>query len=125
MDCLRADFVLSVNDPLGNCVAHGSRDWEVGILQHYPIKKFVTHLAFEGLVIANVDRLDKLRAASRDELNLHAKRLDGADNQPYLVDPKLAQEEDGDDARQHFCNIGGQVQSRMICSLNHAFSLRG
>ncbi len=58
------------------------------------------HLALEGLVKANVDRLDEPHAASRDELNLHAKGLNGVDDRPHLVDPKLVQEEDGDDPRQ-------------------------
>ncbi len=89
-------------------MVRGSRDWDVGILQHHPLEEFVMHLALEGLVKANVDRLDKPRAAGRDELNLHAKGLDGIDNQPHLVDPKLAQEEDGDDPRWRRSNVGGK-----------------
>jgi hypothetical protein len=46
-------------------------------------------------------------AASRDELNLQAEGLDGIDNHPHLVDPKLVQEEDGNDPRQCHCNVGG------------------
>jgi hypothetical protein len=107
-DSLHADVVLPVNDPLGNIVARGSGYWHIKILQHHPLEKFVAHLAFEGLVISNVDRLDKPRAASGDELNLHAKSLDGVDNQPHLVDPKLVQKEDGDDPLQLHCNLGGE-----------------
>jgi hypothetical protein len=66
------------------------------------------HLTLEGLVEANIDRLDKPRAAGRDELSLHAKCLEGVDNQPHLVDPKLVQEEDGDDPRWRRCNLGGK-----------------
>jgi hypothetical protein len=107
-DCLCADFVLHIYDPLGNIVACGSRDRDVGILQHHPLEEFVVHLALEGLAKADIDRLDKPRAASRDELNLHAESLDGIDNRPHLVDPRLVQEEDGDDPRQRRCNVGGQ-----------------
>jgi hypothetical protein len=107
-DRLRADVVLCVDDPLGNIVARGSRDWDGGILQHHPLGEFVVHLALEGLVKANVDRLDKPRAAGRDELNLHAEGLDGVDDQPHLVDPKLVQEKDGDYPRQHRSNVGGE-----------------
>jgi hypothetical protein len=106
-DCLHADFVLRVNDPLGNIVACGSGDRDVAILWHHPIEELVVHLVFEGLVVANVDRLDKPRAAGGDELNivnLHAKILDGVDNRPHLVDPKLVQEEDGD-TQHHNCII--------------------
>ncbi len=66
------------------------------------------HRTLEGLVEAGIDRLDKPRAASRDELNLHTKGLDGVDNQPHLVDPKLVQEEDGGDPRRRRCNVGGK-----------------
>ncbi len=31
-DCLHADVFLCVNDPLGDVVACGSRDWEIWIL---------------------------------------------------------------------------------------------
>jgi hypothetical protein len=62
----------------------------------------------EGLVEANIDRLDEPCAAGRDELNLHAEGLDGIDNRPHLVDPKLVQEEDGNDPRWRRCNIGGK-----------------
>ncbi len=53
-------------------------------MQHHPLEEFATHLTLEGLVEANMDRLDKPRAIGRDELNLHAKGLDGVDNQPIL-----------------------------------------
>jgi hypothetical protein len=89
-------------------MACGSRDWEVWILQHHSIEEFVAHLTFEGLVESNIDRLDKPRAACRGELYLHAKGLDGVDDRPHLVDPKLVQEEDGDDPQRRCCNVGGK-----------------
>jgi hypothetical protein len=107
-DRLHADVVLSVDDPLGNTVVRGSRDQAIGILQHHPLEEFVVHLALEGLVKANVDRLDKPCAAGRDELNLHAEGLDGVEDQPHLVDPKLVQEEDGDYPWWRRCNVGGK-----------------
>ncbi len=61
-------------------MALGSRDWEVWILQHHPLEEFVAHLTLEGLVEADINRLDKPRAAGRDELNLHTKGLDGIDD---------------------------------------------
>ncbi len=82
-DHLHADVVLCVDDPLGNIVVRGSRDArdrDVGILQHHPLEEFVPHLALEGLSKADIDRLDEPRAAGRDELNLHAKCLDGIGN---------------------------------------------
>jgi hypothetical protein len=79
-DCLCADVVLCIGDPLGNIVARGSRDWDIGILGHHPLEEFVAHFSLEGLVEADIDRLDKPCAASRDELNLHAKGLNGVDN---------------------------------------------
>jgi hypothetical protein len=88
-DCLCADFVLCVDDPLGDLVARGSGIADVGILRHHPIKEFVAHLSFKGLVVAILDHLEKPRAACANELNLHAKDLDGVDNQPHLVDLKL------------------------------------
>ena len=97
-DHLHADVVLHIDDPLGDILACGSRDREVGILHHHLLEEFVPHLTLEGLVEANIDRLDKPGAAGRDELNLHAKGLDGVDDQPHLVDPKLVQEEDGAEA---------------------------
>ncbi len=108
MDYLHAEVVLPVDDPLGDIVTHGSRDWEVGILQHHPLEEFVAHLALEGLVKANVNRPDKPCAAGTDKLNLHAEGLDGVDDRPHLVDPKLVQEEDGDDPRWRRCNVGGK-----------------
>jgi hypothetical protein len=107
-DHLRADVFLCVNDPLGDVVARGSSDREIWILRHHPLEEFAMHLLLEGLVEADIDRLDKPRAAGRDELNLHAKGLDGVDDQPHLVDPKLVQEEDGNDPRQHHYNVGGK-----------------
>jgi hypothetical protein len=107
-DRLRADVVLRINDPLGNIMARGSRDQEVGILQHHPIEEFVVHLTFEGLVIANVNRLDKPRAAGVHELNLHAEGLDGIDNRPHFLNSKLIQEEDWGDPWQRRCNVGGK-----------------
>ena len=65
-------------------MAHVSRDQDVGILGHHPLEEFVAHFSLEGLVEADIDRLDKPHAAGRDELNLHAKGLDGVDNQPIL-----------------------------------------
>ncbi len=97
---LCTDVLLCVDDPLGNIVVHGSGDRDIGILQHHPLEEYATHLALEGLVKANVDRLDKPCAASRDELNLHTEGLDGINNQPHLVDPKLVQEEKGSDPRR-------------------------
>jgi hypothetical protein len=120
-------FFLCVDDPLGNVVACGSRDWQVWILCHHPLEEFVTHFTLEGLVEADIDRLDKPCAAGRDELNLHAEGLDGIDNRPHLVDPKLVQEEDGNDPRRRCYNVGARtcsIQSSMICSLNHAFLFR-
>ncbi len=35
-DCLHGDVVLRVDDPLGHIMAHGSRNRNIGILQHYP-----------------------------------------------------------------------------------------
>jgi hypothetical protein len=62
-------------------VAHGPRDWDAGILQHHSVKEFFAHLAFEGLVVANIDWLDKpCHAAGGDELDLHTKGLDGIDD---------------------------------------------
>jgi hypothetical protein len=104
VDRLHTDFVLRVNDPLGDSVACGSRDWDIGILGHHPIEEFVMHIVFEGLVIAGINRLDKPHAAGGDELNLHAEGLDGIDNRPHLVDPKPVQEEDGD-----CCNPWGPI----------------
>ncbi len=72
------------------------------------LEEFVTHLALEGLVKANVNRLDEPCAASSDECNLHTKGLDGVDNQPHLVYPKLVQEECGDDSRWRHSNLGGK-----------------
>ncbi len=66
------------------------------------------HFTLEGLVEANINRLDKPRAASRDELNLPAKGLDGVDDCPRLVEPKLVQEEDGNDPRRCRCSVGGK-----------------
>jgi hypothetical protein len=79
-DRLHADVVLCINDPLGNIVARGLRDWDVGILRHHSLEEFVAHITLEGLVEADIDRLDKPRAAGRDELILHAKGLDGIDD---------------------------------------------
>ena len=67
----------------------------------------VVHFTLEGLVEANINRLDKPRAAGRDEINLHVKGLDGIDNHPHLMDPKLVQEEDGNDPQWRRCNVGG------------------
>jgi hypothetical protein len=106
--CLRADVFLCVDAPLGNVVACGSRDWEVLILHHHPLEEFVAHFTLEGLVEAGINRLDKPRAASRDELNQHAEGLDGIDDCPHLVDSKLVQEEDGNDPWQRRCNVGGK-----------------
>jgi hypothetical protein len=90
-------------------MVRGSGDWDIGILQHHPLEELVMHLALEGLVKANIDRLDKPCAAGMDELNLHAKDLDGIGNQPHLMDPKLVQqEEDGDNPRQRCSNVGGK-----------------
>ncbi len=107
-DHLHADVVLHIDDPLGDILACGSRDREVGILRHHPLEEFVLHLTPECLVEANINRLDKPCAAGRDELNLHAEGLDGIDNRPHHVDPKLVQEEDRDDPRWHCCNVGGK-----------------
>jgi hypothetical protein len=115
-DHLHADVVLRIDDPLGDIVACGSRDWEVVILHHHPLEENIPHLTLECLVEADIDRLDETCAAGRDELNLHAKGLDSFDNRPHLVDPKLVQEEDGDDPRRHCCNIGGKD---MLDSIKH------
>jgi hypothetical protein len=72
-DRLRADVVLRIDDPLGDIVARGSRDRDIGIMHHHSLEEFVPHLTLEGLVEADIDRLDEPRAAGRDELNLHAK----------------------------------------------------
>ncbi len=90
-DCLHADVVLHADNPLGDIMVRGSGNWNVGILQHQPSKEFVAPLAFEQLVVANVGWLDKPRAASGDELNLHAEGLDGVDAQQHLMDLKLVQ----------------------------------
>jgi hypothetical protein len=49
VDRLHADVFLCVDDPLGNIVACGSRDWEVWILRHQPLEEFVAHLTLECL----------------------------------------------------------------------------
>jgi hypothetical protein len=100
VDRLRTDFALCVDDPLGNIMVHESVNQDIGILRHHLIKEIVVHLAFEGLVVAIINRLDKPRAAGGDELNLHAKDLDGIDNQSHLVNLKHIQYEDRDDAWQ-------------------------
>ncbi len=79
-DCFCADVFLLVDDPLGDVVARGSRYQEVRIRQYHPLEELVTHLTLEGLVEANIDRLDEHSAANRDELNLHTEGLDGVDN---------------------------------------------
>ncbi len=107
-DRLCADVFLCVNDPLGDIMVRGSRDWQVRILRHHPLEEFVLHFTLEGLVEANIDRLDEPRAARREELNLHVEGLDGVDNRPHLVGPKLVQEEDGNDPWQRCCNVGGK-----------------
>ncbi len=89
-------------------MARRSRDWEVWILCHHPLEEFVAHFTLEGLVEANIDRLDEPRAAGRVELNLHAEGLDGVDDPPHLVDPKLVQAEDGNDPWWSCCNVGGK-----------------
>jgi hypothetical protein len=73
------------------------------------------HLAFEGLVVADNNRLDKPCAAGGDELDLHAKGLDGAANRPHLVDLKLVQEEDGAEA----CLILVSQQSTSVFTFVH------
>jgi hypothetical protein len=46
-DCLGADVVLRVDDPLGDIIVRGSGNWNIGILRHHPSKELFAHLAFE------------------------------------------------------------------------------
>ena len=58
------------------------------------------------------------------ELDLNPKRLDLCDNASQHVDPKVVQEEDGDDAgrgRRNVWHEGIVDPLSMMSSLNHAF----
>ncbi len=72
-DHLLADVPLGGEDPSNHVATSSLGNGRVEILDHQPVHVLVLHLHLEGLVIANVDKLDEPGAAGRNKVDLDAK----------------------------------------------------
>jgi hypothetical protein len=97
-DHLLADVPLGVEDPSNHVATSSLGDGRVGILDHQTVHVLVLHLRLEGLVIADVDGLDKPGAAGWKKVDLNAKFLDLVDDGPHHVHGEGVKEQEGDDS---------------------------
>ncbi len=97
-DHLLADVPLGGKDPSNHVGTSSLGDGCVGILDHQPVHVLVLHLRLEGLVIADIDGLDKPGAAGWNKVDLEAKFLDLVDDGPHHVHGEGVEEQEGDDS---------------------------
>jgi hypothetical protein len=104
-DHLLADVPLGGKDPSNHVATSSLGNGHVGILDHQPVHVLILHLCLEGLVIANVDRLDKPGAAGWNKVDLDAEFLDLVDDGPHHVHGKGVEEQEGDDSWGGSCDV--------------------
>jgi hypothetical protein len=104
-DHLLADVPLGGKDPSNHVATSSLGNGRVGILDHQPVHVLILYLHLEGLVIADVDRLDEPGAAGWNKVDLDAKFLDLVDDGPHHAHSKGVKEQEGDDSWGGSCDV--------------------